>query len=38
VFHGLAKLADPLMKKEFDRLGDELVGTMTRALEAQPHS
>ena len=33
VFHGLAKLADPFMKKEFDRLGDELVGTMTTALE-----
>ena len=37
VFHGLAKLADPFMKKEFDRLGDELVGTMTTALEALPH-
>jgi hypothetical protein len=33
VFHGLAQLADPLMKKEFDRLGDELVTTMARALE-----
>jgi hypothetical protein len=32
VFHGLAKLADPFMKKEFDRLGDELIGTMTTAL------
>lgn len=36
VFHGLAKLADPFMKKEFDRLGDELIGTMTAALEALP--
>lgn len=33
VFHGLARLADPFMKKEFDRLGDELIGTMTTALE-----
>jgi hypothetical protein len=32
VFHGLAKLADPFMKKEFDRLGDALIGTMTTAL------
>jgi hypothetical protein len=38
VFHGLARLADPFMKKEFDRLGDELVGTMTKALEALPAS
>ncbi len=36
VFNGLAKLADPFMKKEFDRLGDELIGTMTRSLEALP--
>ena len=36
VFHGLAKLADPFMKKEFDRLGDELVNTMTTALEKLP--
>lgn len=33
VFHGLARLADPFMKKEFDRLGDELIATMTTALE-----
>lgn len=33
VFHGVAKLADPFMKKEFDRLGDELIGTMTTAVE-----
>jgi carbon monoxide dehydrogenase subunit G len=32
VFHGIAKLADPFMKKEFDRLGDELISTMTTAL------
>jgi hypothetical protein len=33
VFHGIARLADPFMKKEFDRLGDELVDTMATALE-----
>jgi carbon monoxide dehydrogenase subunit G len=33
VFNGLAKLADPFLKKEFNRLGDELVGTMSAALE-----
>ncbi len=33
VFHGLAKLADPFMKKEFDRLGDELVTTMATAVD-----
>ncbi len=33
-FHGLAKLADPLLKREFEKLGDELVPTMTKALEA----
>lgn len=33
VFHGIAKLADPFMKKEFDRLGDELIGTMTAAVD-----
>jgi len=36
VFHGLAKLVDPLMKKEFDRLGDELVHTMATAVEKLP--
>ena len=36
VFHGVAKLADPFMKKEFDRLGDELIETMAKALEALP--
>jgi carbon monoxide dehydrogenase subunit G len=38
VFHGLARLADPFMKKEFDRLGDELITTMTRALTALPRT
>ncbi len=37
VFHGIARLADPFMKKEFDRLGDELIGTMTTALEKLDH-
>jgi carbon monoxide dehydrogenase subunit G len=34
VFHGLAKLADPFLRREFDRLGDEVVHTMTTALTA----
>lgn len=33
VFHGIARLADPFMKKEFDRLGDELIDTMTTAVD-----
>ncbi len=32
VFNGLAKLADPLMRREFERLGDETVEKMTRVL------
>lgn len=32
VFHGLAKLADPFMVKEFERLGDETVEKMTKVL------
>ncbi|MBK1787753.1 SRPBCC family protein [Prauserella cavernicola] len=32
-FHGLAKLADPFLRREFERLGDELVPTMTAAVE-----
>lgn len=36
VFHGLARLADPFMKKEFERLGDELIHTMTAAVEKLP--
>ncbi|MEV7041516.1 SRPBCC family protein [Amycolatopsis sp. NPDC051061] len=33
VFHGWAKLAGPLLKREFERLGDEVVPQLTRALE-----
>lgn len=33
VFHGIARLADPFMRKEFDRLGDELVHTMATAVD-----
>jgi carbon monoxide dehydrogenase subunit G len=33
VFHGLAKLASPLLKREFERLGDEVVPALTGALE-----
>ena len=32
VFHGLAKLADPLMRREFEVLGDETVSKMTAVL------
>jgi carbon monoxide dehydrogenase subunit G len=32
VFHGAAKLADPFMRREFERLGDETVAKMTRVL------
>jgi len=31
-FHGLAKLAGPFLKSEFDRLGDETVESMTSTL------
>ncbi len=34
-FHGLAKLAGPFLRSEFERLGDEVVTTMTRVLEEQ---
>jgi carbon monoxide dehydrogenase subunit G len=34
VFHGLAKLADPLMHGEFEKLGDETVDQLTRVLNA----
>jgi carbon monoxide dehydrogenase subunit G len=34
VFHGLAKVADPFLKREFEKLGDEVVTTMTKTLEA----
>jgi carbon monoxide dehydrogenase subunit G len=33
VFHGLAKLASPLLKRKFERLGDEVVPELTGALE-----
>jgi carbon monoxide dehydrogenase subunit G len=33
-FHGLAKLADPLMKRIFNRIADETVDQMTRVLNA----
>ena len=36
VFNGLAKVVDPLMKREFNRLAQELVPLMTRTLEALP--
>lgn len=32
-FHRLARLAAPLLTREFERIGDELVGRMTKALE-----
>jgi carbon monoxide dehydrogenase subunit G len=34
VFHGLAKVADPFLKREFEKLGDQVVTTMTETLEA----
>ncbi|WP_191251092.1 SRPBCC family protein [Amycolatopsis oliviviridis] len=33
-FHGLAKLADPFLKRQFEKMGDELVPTMKSVLEA----
>ncbi|MCF2533930.1 SRPBCC family protein [Yinghuangia soli] len=33
-FHGLARLADPFLRREFERLGDELVVTMPLAVAA----
>ncbi len=36
VFNGVAKLADPFLRGEFRRLGDETVVKMTRVLEALP--
>ncbi len=32
--HGLAKLADPFMHNEFEKLGDETVESMTTTLNA----
>lgn len=34
VFNGLAKLADPFLKREFNKLGDAVVGTMASAVDA----
>ncbi|WP_328455983.1 MULTISPECIES: SRPBCC family protein [unclassified Amycolatopsis] len=33
VFHGVAKLASPLLKREFEHLGDDVVPALTAALE-----
>lgn len=32
-FHGLAKLAGPFLKREFERLGDEVAPKLTKVLE-----
>lgn len=34
VFHGLAKLADPFLRREFERLGDEVSRLMPQAINA----
>ncbi|MCF3961155.1 SRPBCC family protein [Streptomyces fuscigenes] len=34
-FNGLAKLADPFMRRVFERLGDELVRSLPAAVEAR---
>lgn len=34
VFNGLAKLADPFLRREFERLGDETVEQMAQVLNA----
>ena len=34
-FHGVAKLATPFLKSEFEELGDKTVEQMTRAINAQ---
>ncbi|MER5890306.1 SRPBCC family protein [Streptomyces sp. NPDC001941] len=31
-FHGLARLAEPVLKREFERLGDEITQTLPAAL------
>jgi carbon monoxide dehydrogenase subunit G len=36
VFHGLAKVADPFLKSEFEMLGDAVVLAMTEAVEGLP--
>ncbi|MFD6027926.1 SRPBCC family protein [Streptomyces griseoluteus] len=33
-FHGLARLADPFLRSEFERLGDEITRTMPKAIES----
>ncbi|GAA3757223.1 SRPBCC family protein [Streptomyces tremellae] len=33
-FNGLARLADPFLRREFERLGDEVVRTLPAAVEA----
>ena len=34
VFNGLAKLADPFLKREFERLGDAVVDAITAKVNA----
>ncbi|MCZ4125027.1 SRPBCC family protein [Streptomyces sp. H39-S7] len=34
VFHGLARLADPFLRKEFERLGDEVSRRMPQVINA----
>jgi carbon monoxide dehydrogenase subunit G len=33
-FHGLAKLADPFLRRDFERLGDEVVESLADAIHA----
>ncbi|MFJ8884094.1 SRPBCC family protein [Streptomyces sp. NPDC102402] len=35
-FHGLARLADPFLRREFERLGDEITVSMPEAIERHP--
>lgn len=37
-FNGLAKLVDPIMKREFEKLADQIVELMPKTLEALPRS
>jgi hypothetical protein len=34
VFNGFAKLADPFLRREFERLGDAVVDSMTAKVNA----
>jgi carbon monoxide dehydrogenase subunit G len=34
VFHGFAKLADPFLRREFEKLGDQVVTMMTESISA----